>query len=1058
MIIWRWLKWAIIITVLLLALLLIWLLTTSAGLRTVLNEAAPYIPGTLTVERVEGRLLGPLKLHGVRYQHDALKAEVGSLTLGWRPSALFRERAHITQLTLNQSTITLAPPQPTASADPVTLPDIKLPIAVRLDDVRVNQLRIQQSQKPLAEINALQFSAHSAGDVLHLPALSLRLPNAVVGASGQLTPQQHYSLQFAAHWQFSPPNAAVIQGQSQLSGNLSGDAPTLTIHSRSRKPYRSQLTAEITDLLNTLRFNVRLNTPGITLNAIQPNQPPLQIRGKVQLTGKLDNYQIRTNLTSKLPEQPALKIRAQAHGNLAELTLDKLHGESDAGHFQASGRLQWQKTLRWAFKAKARNLNPGVVVPDWPGKLNFALNSQGKYAKNHLSGELHLPELYGQLRDEALSGHADIQLNPTGHTAAALTIDLGDKHLTANVTGTAEQHSATLQARTPQIVADLELSGQFAAQPVAGAFQLNRADVTPTSRDRWQLAQPLHGEISQAGLDLARGCWGSGPATICGQANADSGGWKTKGELTDFPLHWLTAAQPELNITGNLNGSFSAQGQPPTAQAQLRLSAGEVRHQQFANTAQEWLPLLTFNGGTLNVNWLQPSATITLAVDLASGGNLAADINVQPDNDIGRSLLSGSINARLNDLRLAPVLLPEIAAVDGHIAVALTLGGQLNAPQINGELALDANNANIPALGINVSELNARLRPDGQKFTFTLQATSGGTLTIDGNGELRKGQPMLSASIRGDKFLAVDLPAATATISPDIAITLQQSQLAFSGTLRVPSATLHPEAAQTGAITVSEDQIIVDAPEAAQTGLQIAGTLKLVLGDAVHLEGFGLKTRLAGQLTVIEQHGKLARGHGEIRMEDGSYAAFGQELTIEYGRLLFAGGPITRPLLDLRALRKLPDPPLKIGANLRGTPDAPKVTLFSEPALSQTDTLAYLVAGRPLRQTDAAQTDLLAKAALALRLRSARFITEQISSRLGLEDLSLQADSQTDQAQLVLGKYLSPRLYVSYGLGVFDTSHTLLARYILSPRWYLEARSDGSVSSGDIFFNLESGD
>lgn len=1049
----RWLKWAILSMVLLLALLLAWLLTTSSGLRTVLNEAAPYLPGELHIERVEGRLIGPFTLYGVRYQQDDMQAIFASAMLDWQPGALFDNTVHITQLRLNNSTISLAAPKAKPDQAPIELPSIQLPIALQLDAVHLQQLRLQQPQKPAFEVNALQFSAYTAEHTVHIPALSLRLPNAIVGASGQLTPQQNYPLQFAAHWQFSPPGAAVVHGQSQLQGDLK----LLHLRNHSRAPYRSQLTGSIQDLLNLPVLDIQLNTPGITLSKILSQQPPLRVQGQVRFTGPLDNYNIRANLTSQLPQQPALQLNTQAHGNLNEITLDTLHGRSDAGQFNAHGNINWQTALRWQLQATAQNFDPGVVLPAWPGKLNFALNSQGRYAKNVLSGELHLPQLYGQLRDEALSGQADIQFDRNQHTQAQVAIDWGDKNIAVNLNGTPAQHTATLQARTPQLVADLALDGVFNSQQSQWRFQLHRADVTPAERDRWELAQPLNGQLDKTGVNLTRGCWGSGPAKLCGQAEADASGWRASGELQAFPLQWLAAALPELNITGTLDGNISAQShpqQPLVAQAALQLSAGELRHQAFTQQ-QQWLPLLTFNGGKLNATWQPDQAGLSLDVDLADGGNVAAKLNLQPQPDILTSPLTGNINATLKDLRLAPVLLPEVAAVDGEINVALTLAGQVNAPQIGGEVGLTANNAVIPALGITVSELRARVQPRGQKFAFALNATSAGTLAIKGQGQFNNNQPRFNARVTGKDFLAAELPVASVTISPDMQLDLRDDHLEFSGTLHVPKAQLRPEALETGAIAISEDQIIVDAPAATQSGLTIGGTLKLVLGDAVHLEGFGLKTRLAGQLTLIEQPGKLARGQGEIYLQDGAYAAFGQELSIEHGRLLFAGGPITRPLLDLRALRKLPDPTLKVGANVRGTPEAPKVTLFSEPALSQTDTLAYLVAGQPLSQADAAQTDLLAKAALALRLRGARFLTEQISSRLGLEDLSLQTDAQTDQAQLVLGKYLSPRLYVSYGIGVFDTSHTLLARYIFSPRWYFEARSDGNVSSGDIFFNVE---
>jgi len=55
---------------------------------------------------------------------------------------------------------------------------------------------------------------------------------------------------------------------------------------------------------------------------------------------------------------------------------------------------------------------------------------------------------------------------------------------------------------------------------------------------------------------------------------------------------------------------------------------------------------------------------------------------------------------------------------------------------------------------------------------------------------------------------------------------------------------------------------------------------------------------------------------------------------------------------------------------------------------------------------------------------------------------------------LVLGKYLSPGLYVSYGIGLFDGSNVLRMRYELSERLTLETET-GIQSGVDLRYTLE---
>ncbi len=51
-------------------------------------------------------------------------------------------------------------------------------------------------------------------------------------------------------------------------------------------------------------------------------------------------------------------------------------------------------------------------------------------------------------------------------------------------------------------------------------------------------------------------------------------------------------------------------------------------------------------------------------------------------------------------------------------------------------------------------------------------------------------------------------------------------------------------------------------------------------------------------------------------------------------------------------------------------------------------------------------------------------------ARVGLEDVALESDLD-NQTSLVLGKYLSPRLYVSYGISFTEQLNTLKLRYTL---------------------------
>ncbi len=77
----------------------------------------------------------------------------------------------------------------------------------------------------------------------------------------------------------------------------------------------------------------------------------------------------------------------------------------------------------------------------------------------------------------------------------------------------------------------------------------------------------------------------------------------------------------------------------------------------------------------------------------------------------------------------------------------------------------------------------------------------------------------------------------------------------------------------------------------------------------------------------------------------------------------------------------------------------------------------------------------------------------QLGEYVGLDDVGVTQDAD-DRTELVLGKYLSPRLYVSYGISLVDEINTLKLRYTISDRWVISAES-GQESAGDIEYRIE---
>ena len=175
---------------------------------------------------------------------------------------------------------------------------------------------------------------------------------------------------------------------------------------------------------------------------------------------------------------------------------------------------------------------------------------------------------------------------------------------------------------------------------------------------------------------------------------------------------------------------------------------------------------------------------------------------------------------------------------------------------------------------------------------------------------------------------------------------------------------------------------------------------------------------------------QTTRGLGELTIVEGHYAAFGRQLDITRGRLLFNNVPLGDPGVDLRAEKEFPD--VIAGVNVRGTPAraAHDVLLGAlDPAVA--DRLAD-PRGRFAGERAGHQRARTARRTCSPR--AARSSPSSYGSEVGIEDVALESDL-SNETSLVLGKYLSPRLYVSYGISLAEAINTLKLRYTIDDHW-----------------------
>nr|WP_243855533.1 translocation/assembly module TamB domain-containing protein [Aquabacterium sp. A08] len=652
------------------------------------------------------------------------------------------------------------------------------------------------------------------------------------------------------------------------------------------------------------------------------------------------------------------------------------------------------------------------------------------------------------------------------------------------------------QARVQQ----LELQAHSAAQPLGA-----RVEATGQPLLQWLANGDL--SLQPGGLRLQPVPSGSralppmaaGPLTLAWSTTRwTQGRWEGQGQLQGLALSWLNAALssdaapqgplPQAGLVGDLlfDGQWdlslpltpaAASGAPARARLQLQRASGDLSLLSGSGPQAERLRA-GLQAASLAVGLDGTALQGRLRWDSQQAGQVQAELHTTLDapqpqrphwNWPAQAPLRGQLQAQLPQIGLWSSLAPPGWRLSGRLQADATLAGTREQPAWQGRL--------------QASELALRSLLDGLEFSDgELQASlSGETLTIDrlrlrgaggGTGGWLTGQgtatwPLLPGTGAGPREPAIDLRLQAErlrllaradrrlTLSGDVQAQLRGPRLDLSGRLTADQALfLLPDETTP---RLGSDVVVrgTERPPGFGAGSPVRTQVRLefLLGDDFRVRGLGLDTYLSGRLQIAATPPQSTpQLTGQVQTVRGSYRAYGQALNIEQGRIRF-NGPVDNPTLDILALR--PHPSQRVGVAIGGTAQAPRVRLYAEPDMPDSEKLAWLVLGRPASGAGA-EAAVLQQAALALLSGSGSANDGSLTRALGLDELSLQgestnADGSTRAAALTLGKRISNELYVSYSRSVTGALGTVAVFYDLSRYLTLRAQA-GDDNAIDLVF------
>ncbi|ROU14808.1 autotransporter assembly complex protein TamB [Kluyvera ascorbata] len=827
------------------------------------------------------------------------------------------------------------------------------------------------------------------------------------------------------------------------------------------------------------------------LTALLDWQQAISWRGELALRG-INTAKVAPDWPSKL--DGLIKTNGSLYGGTWQMNVPevKITGNVKQNKVNVEGSVRGNSYMQWTIPGlhvalgnntadvkgelgvKDLNLDANIDAP----KLDNMLPGLGGTAKGlvKIRGTVDAPQVLADITARGLRWQelsiaqvrVDGEVKSTDQIAGNLDVrveriaqpgvNIGLVHLAAK--GNEKQHTLQLQIQGEPVSGQLALSGSFDRKEERwkGALSNTRFQ-TPVGP--WSVNRDIALDYRNLEQKISIGphCWVNPNAELCVPQTIDAGAaGHAIVNLNRFDLAMLKPFMPEETqasgvFSGNADVTWDTtkEGLP---QGKVTLSGRNVKVTQIVNNAP--LPV-AFDTLNLNADLHNNRAELGWLIRLTNNGQL--DGQVQVTDPQGRRNLGGNVNIRNFSLAMINPIFSRGEKAEGKLNANLRLGGNAMSPLLFGQMQLNGIDVDGNFMPFDMQPSQITMNFNGASSTLLGDIrTQQGQISLNGDADWRQIDNWRARiAAKGSRVRITVPPMVRLDVSPDIVFNATPSLFTLDGNVDIPWARIVVKEVPQSAVGVSSDEVMLNRdlkPEKTQSAsIPINSNLNIHVGNNVRLDAFGLKARLTGDLKVAQDKQGLGL-NGQINIPEGRFHAYGQDLIVRKGELLFSGPP-DQPLLNIEAIRnpESTENDVIAGVRVTGSADQPKAEVFSDPAMSQQEALSYLVRGQGL---DSGQSDSAAMTSMLIGMGVAQSgqLVGKIGETFGVSNLALDTQGVGDSSQVVVSGYVLPGLQVKYGVGIFDSLAMLTLRYRLMPKLYLEAVS-GVDQALDLLYQFE---
>ncbi|GGP26411.1 translocation/assembly module TamB domain-containing protein [Silvimonas amylolytica] len=703
------------------------------------------------------------------------------------------------------------------------------------------------------------------------------------------------------------------------------------------------------------------------------------------------------------------------------------------------------------------------------GVLNGDVNLRGGFKRPEIQGKLAAQGLKTPFGVQVQEAHVDARLfadlNSPIHANVELVnasgFDASVGSLKFNLEGTRNQHQITLT-----------MQGKYQNQPVSADFaaaggldaqwnwqgQIERLLAEGPLKVELMAPTTLTAGAQRVALADTRLKVGNGQIHI---ARLDMAGThlSTAGELQKVPLSDYLVLAGAKNLTSDmlLSGRWDLTGADVLdGFVEIQRDSGDIRLQ--SGGAPQAFTLTALRA---RLDAKQSRVALSGLVSSDRFGAINLDGNTQIDwHDKriapGAPLTFNAVGNIEKLEKIAPLVSSNIALA-GNVRFEIHRSGTLEEPRISGSVDGQKLDIRDTATGLTLRDGTVHLAMQDNRLTLKQFEFHGGqgVLRADGTMDIGKEGPHAEANITAEHLTLINKPDMQLIVSGKGLVGYDKDGISVKGNMRADRGMVRYQAA--GEPHLSDDVVLAGVQREEKANVPLAALqFDVDLGDDFTFKGYGLDARLAGALRLRASPNQSLSAHGTVSVEDGKYAAYGQNLTIERGVLSFSG-PLDNPGLDILAMRR--GLSVEAGVAVKGTASSPRVTLYSEPAVPDNEKLAWLLFGHGTDSMDKGDAAVMVQALNALLSgdSSGQGFSQELLGSIGIDEVGMSTDKHADgtTTQIVsIGKRLTDKVSIAFDKSLDGLEDAIKLTLRLSRNWSLVTRFGAYESTMDATYNI----